>query len=195
MTEPTKWDGGYVGINSFGFGGSNVHVILRSPEIPQSFPQIQDGLQVCVPASGRTKESVSHMLELARSNATNTNLISLMSDISPTPYNTFPFRGYTVLGGANKIENIGEVSSSDRPLWYVFTGMGAQWSKMGARMMSVPAFKQSIENTGQYLKEYGYDLVDVLLRDDEKTYEDILNSFVCTAAIQVALVDCLSAAG
>ena len=30
VTEPMPWTGGYVGINSFGFGGSNVHVLLKS---------------------------------------------------------------------------------------------------------------------------------------------------------------------
>ena len=30
VTEPTQWNGGYTAINSFGFGGANVHVILNS---------------------------------------------------------------------------------------------------------------------------------------------------------------------
>jgi acyl transferase domain-containing protein len=30
VSENTPWEGGYVGVNSFGFGGSNVHVLLRS---------------------------------------------------------------------------------------------------------------------------------------------------------------------
>ena len=29
ITEQTPWKGGYVGINSFGFGGANVHAILK----------------------------------------------------------------------------------------------------------------------------------------------------------------------
>ena len=30
VTRPTAWTGGYVALNSFGFGGANVHVLLKS---------------------------------------------------------------------------------------------------------------------------------------------------------------------
>jgi fatty acid synthase len=29
VTQRKPWDGGYVGVNSFGFGGANVHAILK----------------------------------------------------------------------------------------------------------------------------------------------------------------------
>lgn len=29
VTEKTPWTGGLIGVNSFGFGGSNAHVVLR----------------------------------------------------------------------------------------------------------------------------------------------------------------------
>lgn len=66
VTKPTPWDGGYVGVNSFGFGGANTHCILKSntshttpidAQSNQQLPKI-----VCV--SGRTEESVSNLLRV-----------------------------------------------------------------------------------------------------------------------------------
>lgn len=34
VSENTPWPGGYAAVNSFGFGGANVHVLLRSPNTP-----------------------------------------------------------------------------------------------------------------------------------------------------------------
>lgn len=31
VSKNTPWPGGYAAVNSFGFGGANVHVLLRSP--------------------------------------------------------------------------------------------------------------------------------------------------------------------
>ena len=38
VTAPTKWDGGFLGISSFGFGGANTHVILRAPKPQRPTP-------------------------------------------------------------------------------------------------------------------------------------------------------------
>lgn len=32
-----------------------------------------------------------------------------------------------------------------RPLWFVYSGMGSQWTGMGAKLMRIPAFAASIE--------------------------------------------------
>lgn len=64
ITEPTPWNGGYVGINSFGFGGANAHVLLKSHDkekINNGAPQ--DDLPRLVAVSGRTEEAVSTILD------------------------------------------------------------------------------------------------------------------------------------
>ena len=54
VSERTKWSGGYVGINSFGFGGSNVHVVLRSNTSTRA-PVEHLEPRLCT-VSGRTKQ-------------------------------------------------------------------------------------------------------------------------------------------
>ena len=63
ITEATPWKGGYAGINSFGFGGANAHVLIKSHEkqkINNGSPK--DNLPRLVTISGRTEEAVVTML-------------------------------------------------------------------------------------------------------------------------------------
>jgi len=67
----TKWNGGYVGINNFGFGGANSHVILKpitsghvsndGNETYQS-TQRENVLRKLVTFSGRTEDGVEQKL-------------------------------------------------------------------------------------------------------------------------------------
>ncbi|XP_024879545.1 fatty acid synthase-like, partial [Temnothorax curvispinosus] len=59
VTEPTEWEGGYIGVNSFGFGEANSHILLKSnlkQKINNGAPN--DDLPRLVAVSGRTEEAV-----------------------------------------------------------------------------------------------------------------------------------------
>lgn len=63
ITEPTSWDGGYAGINSFGFGGANCHIVLKShtkEKINNGAPI--DDLPRLITVSGRTEDSIKVFL-------------------------------------------------------------------------------------------------------------------------------------
>lgn len=67
VTDPTPWDGGLAGINSFGFGGANCHVLLQS----NTKKKVNNGLPVddlprLVVTSGRTEEAVDSILSDVR---------------------------------------------------------------------------------------------------------------------------------
>jgi len=67
VSDKTPWNGGMVGINSFGFGGANCHVLLdwnKKSKINNGLPE--DDLPRLVVASGRTEEAVSFMLNDVR---------------------------------------------------------------------------------------------------------------------------------
>lgn len=64
VTEPTVWEGGYAGVNSFGFGGANCHILLKSnskQKINNGTPN--DDLPRLVAVSGRTEEAVKIILD------------------------------------------------------------------------------------------------------------------------------------
>lgn len=62
VTEPTEWKGGYVGINSFGFGGANCHILLKSnPKIKVN--ETNNNSPKLVATSGRTKDAAKIMLD------------------------------------------------------------------------------------------------------------------------------------
>lgn len=63
VSEPTPWKGGIVGVNSFGFGGANAHVVLRSNPKPKISPMLDVTVPKMVAVSGRTEEAVAALLD------------------------------------------------------------------------------------------------------------------------------------
>jgi len=59
-----NWDfnGGYVALNSFGFGGANAHVLLK-PNSKTKTTQIINHVPRLIAVSGRTEEAVNNMLK------------------------------------------------------------------------------------------------------------------------------------
>ena len=51
--------------------------------------------------------------------------------------------------------------------------------------MVIDSFRQSIKQSDMVLQPYGVKLYEMLMKGDENTFEDTLNSFVGIAAIQV----------
>ncbi|KAG7203844.1 hypothetical protein KM043_017900 [Ampulex compressa] len=81
VTEPTPWDGGYIGVNSFGYGGVNCHVVLKSnPKIKYNNGAPKDDLLRLVVASGRTEEAVVTILN-------DIGLVDLLTHIGIVPDN------------------------------------------------------------------------------------------------------------
>lgn len=74
-----------------------------------------------------------------------------------------------------------------RPIWFIFSGMGSQWNGMGKQLLNIPIFAESVRKCDAILKPKGVDLIDILTNEDPTLFDNILNSFVGIAAIQVYL--------
>ena len=105
VTQSTDWEGGYVAVNSFGFGGSNVHALLKSNQRPQRTSHEAAQKARMFLFSGRTEEGVKTVLdEVQTEHAQNIELQGLLGSATNTQSVTHPYRGYALLNTENKLK-------------------------------------------------------------------------------------------
>lgn len=63
--------------------------------------------------------------------------------------------------------------------------MGSQWHGMGTHLMKLPVFAAAIDKCDAVLKPRGTDIKYILTSQDLDLFENVLNSFVGIAAVQV----------
>ncbi|XP_065219793.1 fatty acid synthase isoform X2 [Planococcus citri] len=199
VTEPTPWEGGLAGVNSFGFGGANCHVLLSSnPKNKVDNGTPLDDLPRLVCTSGRTEEAVDVILTDLENRTLDAEFVRLLHEVHSEDIPGHIYRGYTILKKESQPEPVRHIEyfpGERRPIWFVFAGMGSQWPGMGKDLMKIPVFAESVQKSHQTLKPKGVDLIRIITNNDPKTFDNILNSFVGIAAIQIALVDLLRAIG
>ncbi|KAK5643002.1 hypothetical protein RI129_009169 [Pyrocoelia pectoralis] len=193
VSQNEPWNGGLVGVNSFGFGGANVHVLLRSNPKPKTTWPSEELPRLAV-VSGRTQEAVDKLLNKVEENKTDEEFLALLNDIHSQNVVGHTYRGY-VIAGENPIREISNAGFDKRPIWFVFSGMGSQWPGMAKQLMQLDVFRNSIKRSAETLKPHGVNLEDIIINGNENTFENVLNSFVSIAAVQIALTDVLTKLG
>lgn len=159
-----------------------------------------DSLPRLVTWSGRTEESVQVVIDRLQSQPVDTEFIGLLHNVSSEETPGYIFRGYGLVkpsADGNSAELIAKeiqhYNGLKRPVVWVFSGMGSQWTEMGSSLMDIPMFRSSIEHCHKVLKPYGLDLISIITANDKNMFDNILHSFVGIAAIQIALCDILKA--
>jgi fatty acid synthase len=191
--------GSIAGLNCFGFGGANVHVVLQSHCDPHAVAEeqlISPDVPRLVNFSGRTEAAVADTLEYLEKSPMDLSHVALVQEIFASPIPFHPYRGFTILGAnGDTMREVEPVPTAKRPLWFCFAGMGTQWVGMGRDMCRLPVFEKTIRKCSEALVPYGMDLYDLILSGTETECNNTLNAFVAIAAIQVALTETLNAMG
>ncbi|XP_015174820.1 PREDICTED: fatty acid synthase-like [Polistes dominula] len=202
VTKPTHWTEGYAAVNTASFNGLFSHIILKRHSknkkkgklSTQDFPRL-------LTSSARNKEMLTLIFNSLKTNNSNEELLQLINDAMIKPLNHSLFRGYILLSSTEEtesktiLEEIVPVNETSKELWFVFTGMGCQWTGMGQSLMKIPIFAEAIKICDKVLKPRGYDIVHIICDNDPTIYDNIVNSFLGIAAIQIGLVDVLYAVG
>lgn len=201
-----------VGVNSFGFGGTNAHVVLAGPPARDgTSAETRPPAATILPISARSEEAlVATAGRLAEHLDANPDVT--LTDLAYTlgrRRSHLSHRHTVIADGVAEVRDQlraiadgGQIATgrvqSGTGLAFVCTGMGPQWWRMCRGLLDVhSAFTDSIRRTDRELSRHAdWSLVDELLRDETSSrMGETEFAQPANFAIQIALAEQLAAFG
>ncbi|XP_015185811.1 PREDICTED: fatty acid synthase-like [Polistes dominula] len=200
VTKPTPWvDGDYAALNTSSLNGVFSHIILKRNSKGKKKRDLRsNNMPRLFVISCRNQEMISSIFNVLQQNKGDDELSQLIYEITEKPFVHSVYSGYIIIPEseeANSEQSIELIPNNSRPIWFVFSGMGSQWTGMGESLMKIPVFAEAIKKCDAVLKPRGYDIVHIICDKDPKIYDNMINCFLGIAAIQIGLVDILYAVG
>ncbi|EIE19942.1 hypothetical protein COCSUDRAFT_58179 [Coccomyxa subellipsoidea C-169] len=217
VTETTPWEGGIVAQSNFGFGGTNVHLLVQGgpkPSLPLGFapstPDVSDGEGAAlsdsqgdtdeefsgyngiIPLAARTQQGFEALVKSIQA------VPGLIEDVAASMRRFANSVGadstkLTVRGTLHKgVAKSATASSANAPIWFAFSGNGSQWPKMGLELLSEsPAYSRGVKACAEALQPFGINLI-AAFSDEAGFSEDPILAAVGLIALQVGLTDMLA---
>ncbi|KAJ8711411.1 hypothetical protein PYW07_008653 [Mythimna separata] len=201
VNEHQPFNRSYVALNGMSLTGVNSHVLLHGRYKPKDLSRYQSSIPRLVTLSGRQESAIKKIFDNLKSRPIDAEEIALLHNIHGNNISGHLGRGYIILDTNENKETVSLREKSEyfddprRPLWFVYSGMGSQWAGMGAQLMRIPVFAAAIERCHKVLAPLGFDIVHIITSSDKTVLENIQNSFVGIAAIQIGLTDVLHELG
>ncbi|WP_020396424.1 type I polyketide synthase [Thiolinea disciformis] len=205
-----------VGVNSFGFGGANAHVVIEhySPprlitskkSLKKTFPPLYLSARTGAALKGLAAQYAAFLTEqnaddvawslLKHRQHLAQGLVVQANDVEAAKSTLAAYAKGESSNTASLIE--GRVVADHTPLTLVFSGNGSQWQGMGQVLLAQnPLFKQTIEHVDALFKPLaGYALMDLLLASEAESQlakTEIAQPLLF--ALQVAMVTVLKSHG
>ncbi|KAL6435268.1 hypothetical protein ACFW04_005371 [Cataglyphis niger] len=199
ITELTEYVDGYIGINSFGFGGANSHILLKpNPKIKIN-NEADNNLPRLVAISGRTEEAVKIILDDVQSRSIDVEYISLLHHIHNDNIKGHSYRGY-IIAGSNVSDNAiikiaRNICCTKRPICFIFSGLGTQCFNMGRALMKFPAFVKAIQKCDTVLRPYNISVTNIIINKNKDIVDNAVNLFVGLIGLQIGIIDLLTSIG
>ena len=218
-TEIIEWPGNqnvprYGGVNSFGFGGSNVHIVLEDhKQNGDTANNNKKGLNICT-ISARHPDALIELagkyLDFLKDNTSGFNDICYSSSVRHSHHpirlavvaeskEELAYNLQTYLDGDSITEVAeGRANEDKDKIVFIFSGQGPQWWGMGRQLFeNEPLFRSWIEKIdGMLNKHADWSLIEELARDEESSRISETNiAQPAIFAIQIALYEMWRAMG
>ena len=221
--EPWNTENGKLRIgalNAFGYGGSNVHAILREVSGNKSLQEeLSERPNQVLTISARSQEALRRVAGLYskwlkdKVENMNTTVVENLCYSLNERRSQFPHRLALSFGsiseaseslaeyaddsvGWEKTVSYGEVTSSNPKLVFMFGGQGSQWYAMGRQLIeNEPVFKEAILTVSNLVRDLGksWSLIDELMASEEKSrIAEISIAQPATFAVQYATAQLLT---
>ncbi|PWW63313.1 non-ribosomal peptide synthetase/type I polyketide synthase [Actinokineospora spheciospongiae] len=186
-TEPVPWpehDGpARAGVNSFGFGGTNAHVLLEEPPAREApAERVEVPVPAVLPLSAKAPEALAELAAGLRAElAAGVDLADLGHTLAHRRQH-HEHRAAVVYTDRESLDAAlaaaeadtahpdvltGRAGTDERPVW-VFTGMGPQWWAMGRQLFAAdPVYRAVIERVDAEIRaQAGWSLVELMGADE-----------------------------
>ncbi|ORB52564.1 polyketide synthase [Mycobacteroides saopaulense] len=173
----------YAAINSFGYGGTNAHVIVSEPPAPVAAAPVRDSIRI-FPVSARSgtalHEVAGRYAELLGSDTSGENTQRLKTAVTGRRAHHYLRKGFIYRDGDDLLAQLNSYAQSDEaaparalvegisdPV-FVFSGMGPQWWGMARGLLETPGvFRDTAAEIDAVFQEIsGWSVIAELLRSE-----------------------------
>ncbi|RNA42978.1 fatty acid synthase, partial [Brachionus plicatilis] len=140
--------------------------IWEQPEIVSELVKLPRVL----PFFAKSRQTLEQVMDFVEQNPSDLTVQSLLNAHSTYSPKSFPFRGFCLINGEQKMRQIEQVDDLvQRPVWFLFSGMGVeQWRcGMAREMMKLDSFRRSIMRSYELLKPYGINLIQLITGEQQ----------------------------
>ncbi|MGP8298079.1 SDR family NAD(P)-dependent oxidoreductase [Streptomyces inhibens] len=189
---PADGDKALAGVSSFGFGGTNCHVVVEGP--PAGTAQL---LPLSAPTPEELREAADAMLDAVAKAPSGS--VPDWCGTAALRLSTHPFRAAVTVRNRDELRSaLKGIASGDAPsavttpprLAFVFSGQGSQWCGMGLDLLHTePVFREALLECDRLIHAHsGVSVVEELGRDTGESRLDTTTVMQpAVFAVQVAL--------